>query len=359
MSSPQHSVSAWQASPPDSTCNGHTRVQWVVSHLASNPIEDAVREGVELIFEFQNNHLVIQSMTERGLDIWSVHRHALKQLCNRVAFPPKYASSLLRENADWANALLAKNLGELYRTRVAEESFLLRTVNGELRGFLTSAYKRLNSEKLIEVFSESCNKHKAKPYDGIYTPVRIGIQAATDDTFKIAGRSLRVGVMMRNSDFGAGALEIKFFLSPAIGIAIVGGQGIRRIHKGHRLSRNMDDNKELETRDLTSATKSIQELVDVHLDYENTVTAIAEVQLASEIEVNPDEISNILKNLHLSKEEFDQTKEAFLESNDPRIPAGKTMFRLASTIAWLGSTCSDPDRQLDLQELAGKLILKD
>jgi hypothetical protein len=361
MSASKQTISAWKFTPPDNSWNGHTRVQWVVSHLASNPIEDTVLEGHELDFTFtaEDTGIAVQFLSEKQEQKrLAIHYHAFKQICQKVGFPPFYGSSLLRENADWAEDLVAANLRELYSKRAGDKAFLLRSVNGQLRGFLTNAYKRLNTEKLIEVFAASCSKHGAKPYDGVYTPIRIGIQAATDDSFKVAGRNLRVGVMLRNSDFGAGALEIKFFLSPAIGIAIVGGQGVRRIHKGHRLSRNMEDNQQLEACDLASATKSIQELVEVHLDHENTVAAMAEVQLAAQLEVNPDEISNILKNLHLSKDEFDQTKQAFLESNDPRIPAGNTMFRLASTIAWLGSTCGDPEKQLDLQELAGSLILK-
>lgn len=363
MSTPQQATEPWTSSTQNDVWASHTKVQWVVSHLAANPIEDVVLEGPNLDFEFVANKagkscLTIRFIHNQAVHLRSVHWHAFKQLCGRVSLPPSYAASLQREDAAWAQDLLTVNLRELYTARGDDKSYLLRSVNGELRGFLTNAYKRLNTEKLIEVFAQSCSKHGAKPYDGIYSPVRVGVQAATEDSFKVANRSVRVGVMLRNSDFGAGALEVQFFLSPALGLAMVGRRGIRRIHKGKRLSKNMEDNENLEVKDIGMASKSIEELVEVHLDHNSIVAAMAEVQLAADTEVDPDKVSDMLETLHLSKDEAEQAKEVFLQSNDPRIPSGTTMFRLASTIAWLGSTCGDPEKQLDLQELAGSLILK-
>lgn len=70
------------------------------------------------------------------------HRNALAQAAERAGMPLVYIDKLMTKG-DWGRELLAENLNELYHNGETAR-YLTRSVNGEVRGFLSNAYRRMH-----------------------------------------------------------------------------------------------------------------------------------------------------------------------------------------------------------------------
>jgi hypothetical protein len=327
--------------PPTS---GEKRVQGVVTYVAQHPIHDKIADGSQLQFLVPDHLMALDPI---GNQVYRLHRNAFLQLCNKLHFPQAYAMKLLRTPR--LQDLAKTNIDTLLTKDVPSTNFLLRSVHiagqATIYGFLSTAYKRLDTASLISAFIHASKRVGALPLNGYFSDLQVAVITALPKKWKVADRDVQVGVILEQSDFGVRALEVQFCLWDH-GL-MIGHRGLRRVHLGKKIE-HVSDNIELAT---STATTEVMEMVATHLQQDRIETTMVEMQMLGEKQLKPDDVAAILKSLPLLEEEVAETVRTFQS-----YPI-HSVYHLAAALAWVGHNANETDRKLALAETAGGILM--
>ena len=127
--------------------------------------------------------------------------------------PVKFLDSLQATAEPWGRELLAHNLQTVFNRRFQSKRYLLRSLQQEVRGFLSDSYRRIDSRPVVEAFAIAVEEKGALPYEGYVTDTRIAIQAMMPEVYEpVPGEVVAYGLSLENSDFGNGALSVRAYL---------------------------------------------------------------------------------------------------------------------------------------------------
>ena len=294
----------------------------------------------------------------------SVHNHALGQLADRADIPQRYVATLQEQDP----GLLALNLTHRYR-RQAGTKFLARTVDGNLRGWLSASYKRLNAAPLVNAFLDEAVRLGAVPIDGQQLDTKVFVKVLLTRVFEpLPNEVLGIGAVLRSSDFGDGAYCIALYIERLICLnGAVAENLLRRVHLGSRLDDLEYSNRthELDTETLVSATRDV-----VHNLFEpaNIEAKLLAVRQANEQEVNVKTTVEALRNrAALTKAEAERSLELYSAGDVELLPPVNigngsrpkrgigSAYRLGNVFGLLAQE-AEPGRALELQDLAGQTM---
>lgn len=128
--------------------------------------------GVQFYVEDDDNgeslqHVVVlKSKNQRGALAFdeTLHPHALRQAAQIAGMPIGYINDLLSKDK-WGQDLLLDNLNTLI-SKNPPRKLLTRSVNSEVKGVLSDAYRRMDSRPLLDTFAKACNDVGAVPVQG-------------------------------------------------------------------------------------------------------------------------------------------------------------------------------------------------
>jgi len=171
------------------------------------------------------------------------------------------------------------------------------------------------------------------------------------------GEFMIMGLNWQNSDYGSGAYGVTSFAMRLIcQNGMVGSSQIKQVHLGGRLPDSLtfsDTTYAKDTELMASATIDIVR----NLLTEGAVNKQAEtITRAAETEVTIERAMRGVRN-SLNKGEAKHAKELF-EGNQAGIllPEVKSEWRFSNVLSWLANEAESPDRKIELQTLAGKVI---
>ena len=107
----------------------------------------------------------------------TLHRNAIHQMAQTTDMPVKFIDSLQSPAEPWGRELLAHNLQTVFNCRFQKKRYLLRSLQQEVRGFLSDSYRRIDSRPVVEAFATAVQEKGALPYEGYVTDTKIAIQA--------------------------------------------------------------------------------------------------------------------------------------------------------------------------------------
>jgi hypothetical protein len=288
---------------------------------------------------------------------FNLHRNAIHQMAGITDMPIKFIDSLREQKGDWARDLLAHNLQTVFHERFAAKRYLTRTLSGEVRGFLSDQYRRIDSRPIVEAFATAVQAKGAMPYAGYVTDTKIAIQAVFPEVYEpIPGEVMAYGLSLENSDFGAGALSIRAYLLRiwCTNMAIT-DETMRQVHLGRRLDENMVYSQKTYELDSETTVSALKDVIAVQFDAKSLETRMDAVRVANEQEVSPAAAKERLKKL-LSKGEAEKASAAFESADTFNLPAGSTTWRLSNAISWIAGSTEDTERKLDLMRIAGAVL---
>lgn len=370
---------------------GKNAVEGVLDHLLTMRIHDRLVPHTEMRFNYRlvkddppsetERKLITVVQGETGL---TIHRHALSQFCTKTGLPLSYVDMLLRQDI-WGVMLATHNLQELMQDLPFKKQdgkprkFLLREVQGQIRGFLSRSYGiHFSTNPLFPRFLEECAVKDAVPIEAMMSDTRFAVKCALPYIFPLdKNEYLALGLSFHNSDFGAGRFGLREILWDPIhnrGAILqepdssLIDKGLRdRIHLGPRLNE--------EDLSLTGGERAKRtELVAQHV--RDTVQAMFSLEWTSQLcevvkKAQLLEISwpSILRRVGttLLKEELESLQE-MLKTGDNALPSLQknadglpipTQWWVASAVSFLASRQTDPDRKIELQEVAGRFIQKE
>jgi hypothetical protein len=219
---------------------GAQRQHHIVHMVSKMHILDALVPPSDMTFQY-----------EKGLSVhfhdkeYQVHSHALGQMSQVLGYPGSYVKRLqggvagiprslchekLTSDLNWHahNSRLKDRKGEPAR-------YLTRSVDGEIRGYLSRSFKRhLASKPLLRAFLSSCAQAGLEPLDGHASPVRVNLQCSLPYVFEpFDGEFLAVGVAWTNSDFGSGRMKVSMYMKRIKGeSSVVVSDAISEVHIG-------------------------------------------------------------------------------------------------------------------------------
>lgn len=189
----------------------------------------------------------IEGVGEFKIDGW-----AASQVATYTDIPKQYFDRISKENPN----LLAKSINHGLSFGKNDEKRLVRTIDGDVRGFLSNRYRMLDSYDLMETVLPTLLDKGFEVMSSEITDKRLYLKAATA---KVEGEVkpgdvVRYGVMISNSDVGAGSLKIEPFLTRLVCMnGMLGESSFKRAHLGG--ARLEDHVQEL----LTDSTRALND----------------------------------------------------------------------------------------------------
>jgi hypothetical protein len=339
----------------ESRIKGHLKkTEQVLNDIETHQPQDKVVKAKSLKFavdEKTHAGIVIQP-GDREYE--SLHPFAMGQVGERSGIPKTFQDTL-RTHGAWGYDLLVHNLNQLYSHDPAK--YLLRSVGGQVRGFLSDRYRRLDSRPLVEAFMSSIEKVGALPYESHFTDTKLAIKAIMPRVVKLSDTEvLALGVMFGNSDFGNGPLEVSFFAERLVCTnGMVASRDLKKIHLGARLSEDMDWSNRTYQLDSETNASAIKDLVAGRLSAPSMEKFTDVIRKANTDEMKPEAITSFLGKA-LTKERTRDVVEAFNSADVVNLPAGQTRYRLSQSISWVANAMKNEEEKLEMQRLAGAAI---
>jgi hypothetical protein len=318
----------------------------VIESVLANAPRDSIVQGQGLTFVVEDKRVM---MVDRPL-----HNHALAQVVERAGVPLPYARGLVAPEA-WRQQLLEHTLREHYSHQGGR--YLVREAGGQVRGFLSDKYRRLDSRPLLDAFVGGCQQVGAVPFEGVANEVRTSVRAIIPCIYEpVPGEAMVFGLAWNNSDYGAGIYGVSAFALRLVCLnGMVGESQLKQVHLGGKLP----DNIEFSARTYASDTKTmVSATVDIVRSTLGPAAIERRVQAIRAAHENETSFAKAFGKIGaaLSKAEQTAVKEAFEGTETLMLPPGKTLWRASNALSWIANKTDDADRKLELQQAAGKIL---
>lgn len=302
-----------------------------------------------------------------GDDAYRPSRYALDQIAERVSVPSKYLRALVGtlspgEQGDpesdvvvdaWQRELAAHTLTQHYSHEAGRG--LVRSVKGQLRGWLSDRYRRLDSRPLVDTLVQESDKVGAIPMDGCATETRVALKVVIPRVMEpVPGEYLVYGVEWSNSDYGNGTNSIRAF---ALRVACLNGMTrenlLREIHLGGRLNEELGFSDRTYRLDTAASVSAVRDVVKGALGPVGMQSLTDKIQAAAAKPYSAKELARAVRNV--PKATGQKIVEAYESQDVVNLPPGETAWRASNAVSWIARHAKDAEARLDLERLAGTL----
>lgn len=280
--------------------------------------------------------------------------YALGQIAERANVPVDYLRRLAASENDWERELAAENLRKHFAHHNGQRA-LLRSVRGQLRGFLSDKFRRLDCRPLADALAEEANKVGAVPFGGSITETRVALKVVFPEPIIINGDPVLVGIEWSNSDFGNGAHATREFLLRVLCLnGATGEDKLREVHLGRRLSETIEYSQRTYALDTAASESALRDTVKGVLGPAGRAALVEKVEAASSKEFSAAQLTSRIKDEPKATQKL--IVDAFKSEDVINLPPGNTAWRASNAISWIAKNTEDPERRLDLERLAGKVL---
>jgi hypothetical protein len=342
--------------------HGAGRAAAVVNQvMTQQPTDELVRAPAVTFSPADGAHLTARFNSDNDRDR-PIHRHALQQLAGRLGVPWSYLETLLDASHEggWGAELAARNLNELLRNAVDPTTrYLVRSVKGEARGWLSDRFRRLDCRPIVEAFALACQRIGAVPCEGHALETKIAIKAMLPTVYEpVKHEVMTFGVVLENSDFGNGALTLRsFMLRLFCTNTAICDHNVREVHLGAKLAEDIEWSDETYQLDTRRMAAMVGDVVRGQLGPAKIDTLMAAIVKANDEQVNPEKMLATLGK-SLTKGEVGQVVTKFNSPDVELLPPGNTQWRMSNAVSWRAGQLPDEERRLELEKVAGQLATR-
>jgi hypothetical protein len=336
---------------------GKTRALAVIEQVERQVPVDRVVKNSALNFRVDMGKLKVEFKSGKAHVLQGFHRNALAQAAERAGMPLVYIDKLMEKGA-WGRELVAENLNELYHNGEPQQ-FLTRSVNEEVRGFLSNAYRRMDSRPILEAFVSAATRLGALPVDGYALDTKIALKAVLPYIFEpVPHEVMLFGMMFETSDFGNGKLCIRSFVDRLwCTNRAIGSDDLAKVHVGARLTEDMELSRQTYELDTRTMASLVNDVAKKSLGPGSVNHYLEGIKQANEQKIEGRAISDFLRKHKLTKFEEDAVTKAFNSADVEMLPAGQTTWRMSNAISWIANTqVADEERKLELMKIAGTAV---
>lgn len=253
-----------------------------VSMLSATTVKEETEAGEteRVALEFQNGKKQVLP-----LNAWSG-----SQLSSYTEIPKSYFDRLSVENP----ALLADNVNHSFdriekeaKANNKPESRLIRSLDGYVRGLLSSRYRILDMHDMLEAVFPVIQKNGMQIVSSEITDRRLYIKALSPKLMADVkkGDTVQHGLVISTSDVGAGSVRVEPLIYRLVCMnGMISESAMRKYHVGRNQAE--DDVRELlsdKTREMTDAAfwASVQDIVLASLKRENFEKEVDKLRIAA------------------------------------------------------------------------------
>lgn len=288
-----------------------------------------------------------------------IHNNALNQICQKAGLPRKYADTLRKEAQE---DLLALNFRQRFHRMEPNKkgeipTFLVREVNGEVRGFLSDRYKRWDSCGIIEAFAGVAGAMRALPVQATALDTKFFLKVVMDKIFDVGKDLFLFGVCLRHSDFGDGALSLMSYITRLVcNNGMLGDDRFRKIHLGARIDDNVDLSERTYQLDSQTMISVVKDITSAMLNEDLVTVKLRRIKEAQERVIDATEKLQVLrKSSKITRPEEGRISELYRSADVELLPPGNSVWRLSNAVSLFAQDV-EPSRGLELESLAGSMI---
>lgn len=304
------------------------------------------------------------TVVDKTKDIFApltMHNNAMSQACGKAEVPNAYLQSMLENGqSDLACLNLNRRFHDVEATkRGRPRRYNLRSVNNEIRGFVSDSFPLWDSNALVEAFIGAVQSYGGVVVAAQCSDLRFSIKAVLPIMFEpIENEIMLLGMSLRNSDFGVATYDISALVDRLRCTNLMTMQSefakrhIGRQYEDNELYTQQTMNKESEA--LISATKDI---VKAYLSPASVEVQLNHIKTIGTEQIDADKIFvELRKKSKLTKEEEEKAKKLYRSADTELMPRGDTRWRLSNALALLAQD-STADRGFELEEIAGEVAM--
>lgn len=293
---------------------------------------------------------------EFGGEVHTITDHALGQVAERASVPITYLRELAGAGKVWQSDLACEILNRSYGN-IDRQRVLARSVRGQLRGWLSDKFRRLDSRPLVDALAKECQAIGAVPVDGVATETRVALKVLLPEVIEpVPGEFLAYGGEWSNSDYGNGYHSFRTFI---LRVWCLNGATaedlLKQVHLGAKLPENIEFSDRTLRLDTQASVSALQDIVRGALGPAGRDRLTAAVRKAQERELAPAQLKATLSKA-VGKELGKTIVDAYEGADVVNLPEGRTAWRASNAISWVARNTQDPERRLDLERLAGSVI---
>ena len=171
---------------------------------------------------------------------FGVTEHAHNQLGVYMGMNSKYYDKCLIN----APSLLTTNLNHWFQD-AGQKKMLFRTLDGQVRGFLSDRYQRIDNFDLVQSLFPVFKEFPSLRFESAYlSPDKMYMKIFFPSTTREVkvGDSIMAGITIRNSETGMGSVDVKPMSLRLICLngAVHDEYSTKRVHRGKRLENNSE-----------------------------------------------------------------------------------------------------------------------
>lgn len=313
---------------------------------------DNLTTGGEVLIRGVNDGVVERTLT--------IGDYASGQIADKFGIPRQYLGKIIT-GEEWQRDLAVETLNT-YAQNIKRERVLVREVDGQVRGFLSDSYRRLNSMQIFSSFLMASMDTGSVLIDGCSGETRNFLEVIKPEIISIPtpknGMVFRVyGAQIRSSDFGNGALELRTMnMVVRCMNGLVTKSVLREIHLGRKLPDDLKISEETYRKDTDAMASLVKDAMNSVFSKEFIEEDIMRIQMASGIEVNFDTEIRRLPKLNVLDSEVEEVKALLMQNNpDDGMEGEPTLWKFAQALSAVARN-KEGERKRDLQEIAGTMI---
>jgi hypothetical protein len=340
--------------------------------ILQRKIDEGARRAAEVITTIQRDQPRDQILRMRtaGFDVASnagirVHvgedwylptDFALGQIASRAGVPLAYLRELAEpQAAEWKHGLASEILRQHY-SNAGDTRVLVRSVRGQMRGWLSDKYRRLDSRPLVEALADEAVKAGAVPIDGVATETRVALKVIMPQILEpIPGEFLVHGGEWSNSDVGNGIHSFRTF---ALRVVCLNGMTaenlLKQIHLGARLGDEIEFSDRTHRLDTAASVSALRDIVRGAFGPAGRDRLTETIRSANQRGMTKAQLSHATR--ALPKQVQKSVVDAFESEDVINLPEGETAWRASNAISWVARHTQDPEMRLDLERAAGAVV---
>lgn len=265
---------------------------------------------------------------------------------------------------DGGPAILSDFLNKL-RDLTMENRRMIRTVNGQVRGFMTQDYQTIDADQTVTQLMKSLTDTGAVFLGGELSDWRYALDLMLPKIEEpLPGEFVLPIVRFRSGDYGDTAAEMTFGILRLIcGNGLVREVIFRKVHSGGGQWKIETGVVEISDKARELSAALVIEKMNTSLKYAFSENGISKMMTqyaeAAETPINAARVAGNLQRAGLlTKPEADQVVKLVREEDRievlPKTDKAETQLRFEQALAFIAQQSPDSDRRMDLVELAGQ-----
>jgi len=314
----------------------------------------------DVIMSFNYYDDVNGEMVNKRADL-NLHPHAVTQIAEKFGVPAGY----LRDRTfgeSWERNLGA-HIMQKHADNTARERVLIRSIEGQVRGFLTDKYRRLNSMEIFLAFLMAAQATKSVLVDAHAGETKGFLEVINPNIVEfdtpLNGRNYAcIGARIRNSDFGDGKLELYLFaLMVQCMNGIVGESKLAERHLGGRIPDDIEISEETYKKDTAAKASLVTDVMKQIYTPDVQNGLISKIQGASATRINIVKEVEKLPKIGLTIDESKTVGKLLMENDPANGLAGEpTMWKLVQGLTAMARD-AEPERKRSLELIASGMLI--